>query len=304
MSSTIDGLFQKIFGFLPTKKGTAYEMLSAAVCKILSDNDVEIFHDEKIRGIFSKTLYQIDVLLTKDSEKILGEAKDYTDRGDKVGRGDLQKFGGAFGDLNFESGIFFSATDYTEPAKEYAKTSKHIVGKDISLFHLRPSIERDRNGRIETIVLTITAFTPSYEKADFKPIFTTKGEKKIQEMKTQGKLSTGILACCLEKIYYSNWEIKTTVKELTSSKFGGYDGDNAKGSFWIPNGYIDVMNELVEIHGITYDIPFKSTSSVIEIKTNGTPVILVKDEKGDIDKLITDEQLKIISFDENGKVKT
>ncbi|WP_396126071.1 restriction endonuclease [Cytobacillus firmus] len=51
----------------------------------------------------------------------MGEAKDYTVQGNKVGRPDIQKLGGAFGDLkDIKEGLFFSATDYTKPAIKYA----------------------------------------------------------------------------------------------------------------------------------------------------------------------------------------
>ena len=49
MSSKIDDLFQEIFEFKPSKKGVAYEMLSAAVLKLLQE-DQEVFHDQKLAG--------------------------------------------------------------------------------------------------------------------------------------------------------------------------------------------------------------------------------------------------------------
>lgn len=302
MESPIDSLFSDLFGSLPKKKGAAYEMLSAAVCKIMADNNVTIFHDEKMRGVFSKTLYQIDILLEKESETIFGEAKDYTERNAKVGRGDMQKLGGALRDLDIDAGIFFSATDYTKPAKNYAKTSQEIIGKEISLFHLRPVIEKDREGRIEKIVLTITVCIPLYEHADFKPVVTAKGEAKLQQMKLQGRLSAGRMQYEVKNIYDSNRKVIKTIKDLTSFCYGGYGGENARGSFWLPNGFIDMMGELVEIFGITYDIPFECTSSVLEIIAKGNPVLIFRDEHGNINKLITDEQLKSISFGENGEV--
>ena len=152
--SQIDEFFKGIYGFYPKKEGAAYEMLAAAVTKLLSQ-DSRVQHDEQLRGQFSQTLYQIDVLEDAQGSKKFGEAKDYTDRNAKVGRPDLQKLGGALPDLPVDGGVFYSATDYTKPAKKYAENAKQITGKPIDLMHIRPSTEKDEEGRIKTIVFRI-----------------------------------------------------------------------------------------------------------------------------------------------------
>ena len=115
MASPIDKLFEVVFGFVPAREGEAYEKFASIACKLL-DKDQKIVHDTRIRGEFSKSLYQIDVLTTKENAVSFGEAKDYTDREGKVGRPDLQKLGGALPELPVQSGTFFSATGYTKPA--------------------------------------------------------------------------------------------------------------------------------------------------------------------------------------------
>ncbi|WP_046226984.1 hypothetical protein [Paenibacillus dauci] len=84
MTSKIDILFEELFGFKPKKSGEAYEKISAAVMKLLY-KDSKVTHDEKLKGEFSDTLYQIDVMLEDESKKRMGEAKDYTVKGAKVG---------------------------------------------------------------------------------------------------------------------------------------------------------------------------------------------------------------------------
>ena len=124
MSSSIDILFEQLFGYKPKKSGEAYEIISAAVMKLFNKN-CKVSHDEELRGTFSNTLYQIDVLLEHQSKKEMGEAKDYTVQGKKVGREDLQKLGGALVDLDEVSGgIFFSATDYT---KQLSNMQKQVL---------------------------------------------------------------------------------------------------------------------------------------------------------------------------------
>jgi hypothetical protein len=106
----------------------------------------KVRHDAKLRGQFSKTLYQLDVHHQPNPGEMatMGEAKDYSDRGAKVGRGDLQKLAGALPDLaEVKGGAFFSATGFTSPAKKYAEAASTLTGgKDISLYELTPSTPR------------------------------------------------------------------------------------------------------------------------------------------------------------------
>lgn len=58
---------------------------------------------------------------------------------------------------------------------------------------------------------------------------------------------------------------------------------------------------LLELLGLEYRVPFLTETRVIEIESSGEPRILVRAEDGAIDKLITDEQLKKIVFDDDGE---
>jgi hypothetical protein len=93
MASPIEQLYLSIYGELPQKSGTAFERLASIAMYLLEGGKVR--HDAKLRGQFSKTLYQLDVHHQPDDgdKATMGEAKDYSDRGAKVGRGDLQKLG-------------------------------------------------------------------------------------------------------------------------------------------------------------------------------------------------------------------
>jgi len=124
-------------------------------------------HDARIRGQFSKTLYQLDVRHRSADGKItMGEAKDYSALGTKVGRGDLQKLGGALPDLReVDAGAFFSATGYTKPAKQYASAATSITGgKAISLYEIDVSTEEDEKGIVKAIVINMHAIIPHPER--------------------------------------------------------------------------------------------------------------------------------------------
>ena len=296
--SQIDEFFKDIYGHSPKKDGTAYEMLAAAVVKLLSQDSC-VKHDEQLRGLFSQTLYQIDVLEDAQGSKKFGEAKDYTDRNAKVGRPDLQKLGGALPDLPVDGGIFYSATDYTKPAKKYAANSEQITGKPIELIHIRPSTEKDEEGRIKTIVFHLHILIPDYEKANFSPIWTLDGQTTLNRLVNEEKLSEHV-SLELNEFYGSDGAVQKRISELTATNLGGSMNENAQASFWLPDCYVKVGEHLIPIHGLTYDIPYSETVEQFEINANGTAKLLVKSELGELDKLITDNQLSSIEFDIDG----
>ncbi|MBK9579439.1 MAG: restriction endonuclease [Fibrobacteres bacterium] len=163
MNSIFDKMYETIFGEKPSKLGTAFERFTAIALYLLEKGDVQ--HDARIRGELSQTLYQIDALYSTDSptSKGMAEAKDYTVQGKKVGRGDLQKLAGALPDLKMVTeGSFFSATDYTRPARKYAEASAEITnGKRIRLYHLNIPRDGDEAGFIKNNLDVNSFSTPN-----------------------------------------------------------------------------------------------------------------------------------------------
>ena len=98
MASPVEDLYREVFGLLPKKSGEAYERLAAIALHLIAGGSV--VHDDKLRGQFSQTLYQIDAHHRGgDGTSRMAEAKDYSEAERKVGRPDLQKLGGALPDL-------------------------------------------------------------------------------------------------------------------------------------------------------------------------------------------------------------
>lgn len=278
-------------------------MLCAAVCKLLGEAE-EVFHDERLRGKFSATLYQVDVLWRQADENRFGEAKDYSVSGNKVGRADLQKLGGALGDTDVEGGIFFSATDYTVGARKYAEASEQINSKPIRLFSLTPYTETDSEGRILRITLEIRVMTPDYERAKFEPVWSEEGKRQLVRATEQGALLTGIHKASLGEIYDSEGEVLTTVWKLTARGFAqpqNAPDKRALASFPTPSGHIRVGGELVGIRGITYDIPFHETVEEVTISSEGQAKLVVKDMARGLDRVVTDVDLRRVAFAEGGE---
>lgn len=301
--SPIDKIFKEIFGHLPNKSGTAYEMFSCIAEHLMTGGN--ILHDNKIRGEFSKTLYQIDVHSSSFEGVAMGEAKDYTIQNSKVGRADLQKLGGALPDLpEVTKGKFFSATGYTLPAKKYAEAASSFSGqKPIEIFELRPSTEKDEAGTIKTIVVKIHVVTPQAQRGVWKPHFTADGRAAIKRTVNpeQKKLSFGLV---LEKFYDSNGNQSLTLFELTNTGYAETNSDTncAHATYLLKDKYITVNGVLAEIKGLEYEVPFSEHYSTIEITDDRKCRFILRNELEDVVRFITDDQLQNYSFDSDGRL--
>lgn len=306
MPTLFDQLYERLFGQACTREGEAFERLSAAVTYLLFP-DSDVAHNQKWRGELSKSLYQVDVLRKEAGQSVFGEAKDYSERGKsggKVGRGDLQKLGGALPDVAADRGVFFSATGYTREAKRYANAAKGIIGRPIDLMHVRPSVDLDKQGRIERIILRLVIRTADVDNVTWMPILAPAGEAALhkvleasgrKELRATFKMQTFVDAAGASK---------TSVRELTAAGFGdSVNNDEAHGCFWLPEHFVEFEGQLVEMRGLEYRVKYQTETKTVEIVSDGEPKILVRSEDGSVNKLITDRQLQGLEFDTSGNVR-
>jgi len=303
MTSPIDKIFEEIFGHSLTKSGAAFEQLAAIAVHIISGG--EVTHDDKLRGEFSKTLYQIDVHHRTNDSFVMGEAKDYSAKNGKVGRGDLQKLVGALPDLkDIDAGAFFSATGYTNPAKKYAEKSENIIGKPISLYELRPSTEVDERGYIKTIVINIQMIMPQLQSAQWLPHITAKGQEALKTLLIDGEDS---LECKigLHCFYDIAGNEKITLQKLTSLGYGDInkETDKANACFLLKDHYININGVLAEMDGLEYEIPYSYDTQEIRISDDSENRLVLLDGKGNILKFLTDKMLREYEFDKNKNLK-
>lgn len=295
--SEIDHLFNELFGFYPKKAGQAYEMLVAAAIKAITNGKVS--YNRFIKGEYSNTSYQLDGLLEKEDTKSMIEAKDYTIDNKKVGRGDLQKLQGALTDLKIDKGIFASATDFTSPSKKYSKsTSINPIQKEIELYHIRPSTILDEKGRIKEFKITIIVSTPEYDKGEYEIIWTT---QSIEQFKDEGLIGKTIKAR-IDAFYNIDGGLNITLEDFTLDNqpiSENIDAEWAEGCWVLQRLFIKNEGRLYGIHGMKYKIPYYKTSTSFTIKSDGTPKVLIKSEDGKVNKLLTNEELKKLTFDNN-----
>ncbi|WP_455923613.1 restriction endonuclease [Pseudomonas putida] len=175
MPSQIDKVFKDVFGYQPKKAGTALEKFVAITTRIRYKQG-QVRHDAVLEGTYSGTAYQIDVLHQDEDSLSMGEAKDYSSGGKKVGRDDLQKMAGALCDLDYiENGVFWSATSYTKPARLYAKAALKTIGKSVTLMGLRPSTLEDESGFVRTVTVTGTHYFPLVDQFRLTVHWTSEG---------------------------------------------------------------------------------------------------------------------------------
>ena len=300
--SPVDELYYKLFGEYSTKAGTALERLATIAYTEVKANKSAV--DQRLKGPYSDSTYQIDGLAETDDGQEMIEAKDYTIRNDKVGRDDIQKLSGALSDLdNISKGVFVSATDYTKPAKQYAESTPQMPNaKPIDLYDIRPSTELDEKGRIKKICFQINIVAPDFKRGTYNTIFTKQGYDDLQNDNLLGKP----IPMRFENFYDINNNIVVTFQQLTcevSKKLDLKSNDSHISGTWeTPNLYIPINGKMYALEKIDYKIPISRDTEEFTIENNGNPCLLIRSLDGNIDKLLTDKELKKYKFNDDGSV--
>ena len=180
----------------------------------------------------------------------------------------LQKLQGALVDLDYQKGIFASATGYSLPAKKYAVSSQtNTRQSQIDLYDIRPSVKEDEEGRVKEIHVTFTLVIPDYDNAQFIPRFSDEGYNRFEEKGLMGqKISfnfdtfynaDGTENCPLYEFSRDIQPIHIHIED----KF-------ARGSWLLHGKYLKYDDSLYELNGIEYKIPYYSINNEFIIKSN------------------------------------
>jgi hypothetical protein len=304
----IDDLFYEIYGFYPTIEGQSYELLVGAVLKILLG--VKIIHDESLKGNYDSNSYQIDVsLYSYEYGDVMVEAKDYSKREGKVSRPNIDKIVGSLVELNFDEGYFFSSTGYTKDAERKANATEiNPLTKRINLFHLRNSNSDDEKNRLKKIQIDIQIPEINQEnvKVDIKADMP-------EEAKISGKSE------CLFELFENVISFKGTFKNSAGEEVGGYnflkklnenvyeEGLKSENLVYervwdLDDGELTIKGKIYSIEMVRVKIPLKKITVPVIAQSTGIPKILVRSDDNSLNKLITDNQLKGITFMENGEI--
>lgn len=286
--SIYDDLYYDLTGSYLSKEGAAYEKISTAIIGILQDKGVA--HDMRIRGK-SGSIYQIDGLVDKI---IMVEAKDYAKRNSKVGRGDLQKQEGALTDLeDITEGYFASATDFTTPARKYAKgTTANEVQKEIKTFDIRMSSEDDMKGRVKVINVKMIARWPEFRPNGFRIIWYDKATE-VAFQQHSSSMDPTYIGFQIHVFYDALGNVIDTIENVSETQQPKYsDSDTEVSGTFNVDAYISVADKLFHIKGISYIADIITELNDFEVKKEGDALMLAKCDDLDINTLITDVELK------------
>lgn len=163
MTQGIDLIYDAAVASEKLKNGTKYERLTAIVFKILQDS-AYVVHDVHLRGDGKQTKHQIDVAISagpqQERRRVLVECKDHGQE-TKVDLSEMRDFNGALVQLRPARGIFVTTSDYTKPARSYARD------ENIALAVLRPFTEQDWEGRLREINITPLVYYPGIPATDW-----------------------------------------------------------------------------------------------------------------------------------------
>ena len=285
----LDKLHEELFDCLPSRDGEALEKLSLIALSIIQPGNPQ--WDLSVRGLFSKQVYQVDgVLSTKSNDKIV-ECKDYFERGKSVGRPDIQQFQGALIDQPYSKGIFVSSTGYTRNAYKYeVGLVSNPRATPIDLYEIRNSTEKDEDNRIKTIIITYDVAWLDFSGASFEPKFTESGYQALIE---SGLKEGDRISQTEDKFYDSTGNVLKTVYDISLelNKYVNHGMTEINCCHRMPNGHMKVNGILAEIHGLIIKVPIKNKKDEIRIESSDSRLI-VKSLSGDIDKLLSFEDLK------------
>jgi hypothetical protein len=289
--SKIDAFFQRIYGFVPRKKGASYELLVATALKLVH-SDLELRANQFIEGTYSKEKYQLDSVLGALETAV--EAKDYTDRNAKVGRPDVTKLAGSLQDLPLDAGIVASATGFSRPAKKYALATKiNPASKPIDLYLVRPSTVEDEEDRIQSVIINLHILSLDQINSRFNPVISQSGQEKLRQKYVAGEQ----LQIKVDAFYRGNGRTLVTLQELTSE----LDRGAAEGAWTSPEpAFLKVGDDLIEFTKLEYFMAYQVLETQIIVDTRGTAELLIKAEDGTVDKLLTDIELRRVKFSAGG----
>lgn len=299
----MDEVFEEIFKIKPTKRGKGFELLTAAVLKIINEAH-NVTHDVRKTGVFSLVPYQIDVLVDNNGESLFVEAKDYSERNEKTGRGDAQKLAGALIDLDINKGMLVSATEFTKPTVQYSKSTKlNPNAKEINLCLLRPSTKKDTENLILEIVVNAAIQRLDTTKSTTNILLNQDSLKQaVQELKNEGVPAGSYVSRIYELFNQAGEHLAYIYDIITTNLPSEVEGKHS--GTWRPeqDTYIKLKNKLIKVDGIEYDFVYivDNIENFVHIKEE--PVLTVKSDDLGLDYIITKRQLEGITFEPNGNI--
>ncbi|MCK4358492.1 MAG: restriction endonuclease [Candidatus Cloacimonetes bacterium] len=296
--SKYDKLHDKYNTLLTQKSGTRYERLAAFVFKTLEKSDV-VIHDLKLIGD-TGVKHQIDVIIEKNCKKrrTLIECKDFEISGNKVGLGIARNFWAVIDDIEPDEAIIITSNEFTKPARKYAK------GKNIKLAILRKFEDKDWQGRIKQINVTMHIFSITEPKVELGLFNQLDSDKLKNDLKNIGL--SGNIIWKKQPVFLNTPDGRYQINEFVENKSNSYPRDN-EGPVELKIKFKDSTIEIENKGGI----PIKEMILKFEIYHSEKYFEVTSDKIAELiinglyedDIIIFDEDLKRLKIDdETGEI--
>lgn len=300
----MDEYFEQIFGYKPKKQGTGYELLVAGVLKILNESQ-DITHNIIQSGKYSSDKYQIDALVKNKLGSIFVECKDNIEKNKPTPRSDIQKLAGALNNLDVNAGILASATGFTKPTIQYSESTKiNPNAKEIELFLIRPSKKEDIEGLIMSICIALDMEVIDEQNSKIIPIINN--EQVQQILKEHGYKAGDSVSIDSSILFKSDGSIYKHISEIANDKtFNKADADGVNRGFFIfeEKVYIKIYDTLIEVQKLEYEVRHKVIHIPEFVKIEDKAVLKVESLDKQIDRIITEKQLKSVIFNDDGRIE-
>jgi hypothetical protein len=225
-----------------------------------------VVHDVRLHGDGKQTPHQIDVQISggpqQEPHRILVECKDHGPD-TKVGLPEIRNFNGALVQVQPARGIFVTTSDYTAPARTYARE------ENISLVELRPFAEQDWNGRLRQIVINAEAYTLG------TPVTQWMATGRTVSAPVGVAAASGGVWLDRTSYYDENGDPQGTLATLLDGwrnevLAGGVPMDGipeCSGTYLLPTPiWLPTDDLLVEVTGFDWQAPVEHVSKQIEVK--------------------------------------
>lgn len=172
---------------------------------------------------------------------------------------------------------------------------------------MRLSVKEDEAGRLKAVHLTLHFPRLVFDDAKLEPVFTEEGRKKLVQLAESRRSNAEqqfvpLGDVVLDKLLDDCGNQIATAEEILLDHPAQEYGERYFATILTPGTYVKVSNELVGIRGITHDIPVLDFTKKMIITVKGRVKVFHRDEKTGAERLLTDLDLKRVTFGEDGRV--
>lgn len=291
----IERLHREAFGFVPEKRGTAYERLAAVVLAVLGWRDV--VHDVIERREGRLATHQLDVVASSPDGsplRLVVECKHYRKT---IGQAIVNQFVGVCGQIGAEAGALVTTVGFTAGARAVA------ADNDVALLQLRPYDDaRDRHRFIWSIDVELNHFVAVHSAIEMQ-VWPGSAIDKLE--RSGGLTQTADTSAVIEDDAGQPLE---TLRDVFARNAAPLAEGSFQGSTDLPRGrWLRLPAGRIEIARLSWIETNHKATRRIRREAEGEPVLIIEKatEDGDASggRMLVDRDLVAWTVDTAGRVR-